>query len=329
MMNVSDCLIQEAGAIRAAADKLNKEEIEGVLDLLNVCFENKSKLVVSGVGKSGIVARKIAATFSSIGIMSLYLSPLDALHGDLGIIDKNDICLLLSYSGETKEILEIIPHLKIRGTKTISLVGNKFSSLAKESDLVLEASIDREVCPLNLAPTASTAVAMAIGDSLAAVWMYRKGISQNDFAFNHPGGSLGKSLLLTVSDLMVPVRDLKPILIDSLLPDIISAITKDSIGCCLVKNPKKNNDFLGLITDGDLRRALQGRLFKDWDKLSAKDLMTINPITINSNKLAIDALNLMENNDKKPVSILPVIGESGKTIGLLRLHDLVKAGLGK
>ena len=328
MINVSDCLIQEAGAIRAAADKLNNEEIDGVLNLLNFCFDNKSKLVVTGVGKSGIVARKIAATFSSIGIMSLYLSPLDALHGDLGIIDKNDICLLLSYSGETKEILDIIPHLKIRGTKTIALVGNTNSSLAQESDLVLEASVDREVCPLNLAPTASTAVAMAIGDSLAAVWMSRKGISQNDFAFNHPGGSLGKSLILTVLDLMVPLSDLKPISIDSLLPEIISSITKDSIGCCLVED-LKSDKFLGIITDGDLRRALEGKASRDWENLSAKDLITSDPITINSNKLAIDALNLMENNKKKSVSVLPVLKENGDIMGLLRLHDLVKAGLNK
>ena len=145
-------------------------------------FKEKNKVVISGVGKSGIVARKIAATFSSLGLMSLYLNPLDALHGDLGIVDSDDVCLLLSNSGETQELLEVIPHLKRRGTKCISMVGRINSTLAKESDIVLDSGVDKEVCPLNLAPTASTAVAMAIGDSLAAVLTERIGISTSDFA---------------------------------------------------------------------------------------------------------------------------------------------------
>ena len=328
MISVSDCLLQEADAIRSAADRLNKIEVEGALKLINDCFEKKSKLVVSGVGKSGIVARKIAANFTSIGIMSLYLNPLDALHGDLGIIDKEDICLLLSYSGETKEILDIIPHLKVRGTKRIALVGNINSSLAKECNFVLETSVDREVCPLNLAPTTSTSVAMAIGDSLAAVWLSRRGISQNDFAFNHPAGSLGKSLLLKSSDLMILVENLIPVFPDSFLADIISAITKDGVGCCWVKD-SNNNKLLGLITDGDLRRSLEVNNFEDLGKLKAKDIMTKDPIIINSDSLAIDALNLMENNKKKSISVLPVIDDKKKFIGILNLHDLVKAGLSK
>ncbi len=328
MLTVSDCLIQEAKAISAAAKTLDEKQLEGVLELLNHCFENKSKLVVSGVGKSGIVARKIAATFSSVGIMSLYLNPLDALHGDLGIIDKDDVCLLLSYSGETKEILEIMPHLKVRGTKTISIVGNINSSLANESDLILGASVDREVCPLNLAPTASTSVAMAIGDSLAAVWMSRKGISQNDFAFNHPAGSLGKALSLRCKDLMVPIKNLQPVSPESFLPEIISSITKDSMGCCWVKEPS-DKKLKGLITDGDLRRSLEINKFEDLGNLKAKDLMTLDPITIDSNILAIEALNLMENNNKKSISVLPVLNSNKEIIGILKLHDLVKAGLSK
>lgn len=210
------CLQEEAAAIAAAAERLSAEQVEGALALLERCANRKAKLVITGVGKSGIVARKIAATFSSIGLMALYLNPLDALHGDLGVVAPDDVCLLLSNSGETSELLQVMPHLKRRGTARIALVGRADSSLAHASDVVLEASVDREVCPLNLAPTASTAVAMAIGDALAAVWMERRGISPADFAVNHPAGSLGKQLTMTVADLMVPVSNLHPIAPDTL-----------------------------------------------------------------------------------------------------------------
>ena len=171
MSALTRCLQEEAAAIADAADRLGVDQVEGALALLERCADRKAKLVITGVGKSGIVARKIAATFSSIGLMALYLNPLDALHGDLGVVAPDDVCLLLSNSGETSELLEVLPHLKRRGTARIALVGRAESSLAHGSDVVLEASVDREVCPLNLAPTASTAVAMAIGDALAAVWM--------------------------------------------------------------------------------------------------------------------------------------------------------------
>ena len=169
MSALTRCLQEEAGAIAAAAERLGSDQVEKALKLLELCGNRKAKLVITGVGKSGIVARKIAATFSSIGLMALFLNPLDALHGDLGVVASEDICLLLSNSGESAELLELIPHLKRRGTARIALVGRAESSLALASDVVLEASVDREVCPRNLAPTASTAVTMAIGDALAAV----------------------------------------------------------------------------------------------------------------------------------------------------------------
>lgn len=210
MSALTRCLQEEAAAIAAAAERLSSEQVEGALSPLERCADRKAKLVITGVGKSGIVARKIAATFSSIGLLALFLNPLDALHGDLGVVAPDDVCLLLSNSGETSELLAILPHLTRRGTARIALVGRADSSLAHGSDVVLEASVDREVCPLNLAPTASTAVAMAIGDALAAVWMERRGISPADFALNHPTGSLGKQLTMTVADLMVPAANLHP-----------------------------------------------------------------------------------------------------------------------
>lgn len=327
MNSLSQCLREEASAISAAADRLSSLEVEKALDLLTYCIINKEKLIITGVGKSGIVARKIAATFSSIGLMSLYLNPLDALHGDLGIVSENDVCLLMSNSGETLEILQIIPHLKRRKTKTIALVGKKDSTLAKEADVVLFGGVDKEVCPLNLAPTASTAVAMAIGDALAAVLMERQSISSSDFALNHPAGQLGKQLTLTVGDLKIPISEVPSITTESVLEEIIFSITENGIGCSWVEDPSKEGEIIGIITDGDLRRALKENQPKRWNYLLAKDLMTKNPITINHKILVIEAIEMMEINRKKPITVMPITNNKNKLIGFLKLHDLIQAGL--
>jgi arabinose-5-phosphate isomerase len=326
MSALTRCLQEEASAIAAAAERLSNDEVEEAIGLLERCAERKAKLVITGVGKSGIVARKIAATFSSIGLMALYLNPLDALHGDLGVVAPDDVCLLLSNSGETAELLEVLPHLKRRGTARIALVGRVPSSLALSSDVVLEASVDREVCPLNLAPTASTAVAMAIGDALAAVWMERRGISPADFALNHPAGSLGRQLTLTVADLMVPAAQLIPLRPSSTLLEVIGCLTQGTIGSGWVENPDQAGGMIGLITDGDLRRALRDHGSERWSVLSAADLMTADPITVEGDLLAVEALQRMEHNRRKPISVLPVVDGAGKLQGLLRLHDLVQAG---
>ena len=321
------CLQEEANAIAVAAERLCSVQVEQALGLLHQCADRKAKLVMTGVGKSGIVARKIAATFSSIGLMALYLNPLDALHGDLGVVASDDVCLLLSNSGETGELIEILPHLKRRGTPRIALVGRAESSLARGSDVVLEASVDREVCPLNLAPTASTAVAMAIGDALAAVWMEQRGISPADFALNHPAGSLGKQLTMTAADLMVPASKIQALQETSSLDAVIGTLTQGAIGSAWVENPEKINQLVGLITDGDLRRALRDQPAAQWPALTAKDLMTADPITIRPNELAAEAIQRMEHNRRKPISVLPVVDNEGTMQGLLRLHDLVMAGL--
>ena len=321
------CLQEEAAAIAAAADRLSQTQVEGALALLERCADQKAKLVITGVGKSGIVARKIAATFSSIGLMALYLNPLDALHGDLGVVAPDDVCLLLSNSGETSELLEVLPHLKRRGAARIALVGRAESSLARGSDVVLEASVDREVCPLNLAPTASTAVAMAIGDALAAVWMERRGISPADFAINHPAGSLGKQLTMTVADLMVPATMLPSLAPNTPLPEVISHLTQGAIGSGWVADPASTGVLIGLITDGDLRRALRDHRPDTWASLKASDLMTQDPITVAPELMAVEAIQRMEHNRRKPIAVLPVVNSDGVLQGLLRLHDLVQAGL--
>ncbi len=327
MLKVQQCLEEEAKAIFRSSERINSEQIELTLDILCNCAKSKQKLITTGIGKSGIVARKIAATFSSVGLMSIYLNPLDALHGDLGILAQEDVCLLLSNSGESEELLDIIPHLKLRGAKCIALVGSITSTLAKECDVILDASVDKEICPLNLAPTASTAVAMAIGDALATVWMDRLGVTSKDFAINHPAGNLGKKLTLRVRDLMLDIRDLKPVNTSSEINEIITMITKSGVGSCWVEDPENNGQIIGLITDGDLRRALENNDSLTWNKLIAENLMSSHPITIHENALAAEAIKLMEHNSKKPISVLPVLNKSNKIVGLLRLHDLIQAGI--
>jgi arabinose-5-phosphate isomerase len=329
MSALTRCLEEEAAAIAAAARRQPADQVEAALLLLDGCAARRGKLVITGVGKSGIVARKIAATFSSIGLMAIYLNPLDALHGDLGVVASDDLALLLSNSGETEELLQILPHLKRRGTARIALVGRVASTLARGCDVVLDGSVDREVCPLNLAPTASTAVAMAIGDALAAVWMERRGVSPEDFALNHPAGALGKQLTLTAADLMVPVTRLVPLAASTALPEVIAHLTADGVGACWVARQDEPARIHGLITDGDLRRALQSHGPGEWSRLTAADLMTADPITVQGSTLAIEAIERMERNRRKAIAVLPVVDAQQRMLGLLRLHDLVQAGLAK
>ena len=327
MSSLTNCLLEESRAISNAAEKLNNEEVEKALNLLSKCSKSGDKLVITGVGKSGIVARKIAATFSSVGLMAIYLNPLDALHGDLGIVSSKDICLLLSNSGETEELKAILPHLKRRNTARIAIVGNANSTLANESNVVLEANIDKEVCPLNLAPTASTAVAMAIGDAMASVWMERHNISSSDFAFNHPAGQLGKQLTLTANDLMRPAKEINAIHPKSSIEEVITQITEGYAGFAWVEDPSRPNILIGIITDGDLRRALQNNNCEIWKDLHAEDLMTKDPLVAEEGILALEALKLMERNRRKPISVLPVTKSDQIVIGFLRLHDLIQSGL--
>ena len=327
MTILSKCLLEEAKAISLAAKKLNPLEVQKAIEILETCGKKKNKLLVTGVGKSGIVARKIAATFSSIGLVSVYLNPLDALHGDLGIVGTEDVCILISNSGETKELLEIIPHLKLRQSSLIALVGNINSSIAKKSNSVLEATVDRETCPLNLAPTASTSVAMAIGDALATVWMEKNKVSTEEFAKNHPAGQLGKKLTLTISDLMVPIDKIEPILIDASLEEIIIKMSSGGIGITWVKSSKEDKKVIGVITDGDLRRGLQQSISKEWKDITAKDIMTKKPITISNSASIIETIDLMECNSKKPISAIPVLKDDDEVVGIIRLHDLIQTGL--
>lgn len=344
---LSPFLQQEADAIYAAARRLSPGPVEEALLLLERCAVDRGKLIISGVGKSGIIARKLAATFTSVGLAALYLNPVDALHGDLGVVARGDVAILISNSGQTEELCLIVPHLRRRQVPSIGLLGNKRSRLAEACQAVLDASIEREVCPLNLAPTASTAVAMAIGDALAAAWMSRRGVSSEQFALNHPAGSLGKRLTLTVTELMVPSDRLEPLAPQAPLSAVVTHITRGGIGSCWVEAPERPGLLAGLITDGDLRRALERYSPREWGELSAGQLMTVDPITLPPDRLAIEALQLMEHNRRgSAISVIPIV-DSGlplaaptelpasaqpppsgpRLLGLLRLHDLVLAGL--
>ena len=318
---VTDLLKLEAEAITNAARQLQPSQVEQAIQLLTYC---RGKIVVSGVGKSGIVARKIAATMTSTGTLATYLHPGDALHGDLGIVTGDDVAILLSNSGETDEIVAMLPYLQHREVPIIAILGNLNSTLARRADAVLDASVAREACPLNLAPTASTTVALAIGDAIAMTLMQAKGLTPEDFAQNHPAGRLGKRLTLRVQDLMHGGNDNPTISPQSSWLEVVGHITKGGLGAVNVID--SSGRLLGVITDGDLRRAIQSIEPQELDKLYAGKIMTRNPSVVLPRDFAYDALQLMENRPSQ-ISVLPVVDEERMCLGLIRLHDIVRCGL--
>ncbi len=324
---MKECLLHDSQALKKASEKLDREICEDALKALNYTYENKGKLLLSGVGKSGIVARKIAATFTSLGYPALFLNPTDALHGDLGIAMKNDISLILSNSGETAEILSLLPHLRKKVGCIISITSNSDSSLRKASHIHFECSIDRESCPLNLAPTTSTTLSLALGDALAAQWAIFRGITNETFAINHPAGIIGKRLTLTVEDIMINASELPNVSENSNLKVIILSITsklenKKGVGFTLVKTNDKNS-VKGIITDGDLRRALSSNESSDWNEIIAKDICTKKPKTIDKEATVIEALEKMENNKTGAISCLGVTYNE-KIIGFITMHDILQ-----
>ena len=282
-------------------------------------LDNANKIIVSGVGKSGIIAQKIAATLSSIGISAVFLHPVEALHGDIGMVQKGDVALLLSKSGNTEELIRTIPYLKMRSANIISIVGNINSHLASSSDIVLDGSVKKEACPFNLAPTSSTTVALTLGDALAVCLMYKKNVTLEDFSRLHPLGQIGRSVRLTVKDVMHKVQDIAIVSKDTLVKDILIEMTTKPLGCCCCID--ENKKLLGILTDGDVRRVLQK--YDDIRVLKMSDIMTIEPIKIKEEAYLVEAIALMENRYKKQISVLPVVDNDNKLIGLVRIHDIV------
>jgi arabinose-5-phosphate isomerase len=321
LSEVQNLLRIESDAIAQTATRLDPAAVERVVDLLAEC---KGKVVILGVGKSGIIGQKIAATMTSAGTAALYLHPSDALHGGLGIVQANDVVILLSNSGETDEIVARLPYLKNREVALIAIVGNLNSTLARRADVVLDASVDKEACPLNLAPTTSTTVALAIGDALAMTVMKVKGLTSDDFAVNHPAGRLGKRLTLRVGDLMHRDGENPTIATGSSWVEVVRAISKGGLGAvCVIDDEGR---LAGIITDGDLRRAIEQTSHESLAKLICDDFMTSKPVVATPELLAFDALQLMEDRPSQ-ISVLPVVDADERCVGLIRVHDIVRTGV--
>ncbi|OGU56979.1 MAG: hypothetical protein A2X64_11050 [Ignavibacteria bacterium GWF2_33_9] len=301
---------------------LAKSKVSDNYILAAECIAKSNKVVLSGIGKSGIIAKKIAATLSSYNISSVFLHPVEALHGDIGILQENDVVMLLSKSGTTDEIIRLIPYIKNRNAKIISIVTKVNSFLARNSDIVLEAAITHEACPFNLAPTSSTTVSLAIGDSIAIVASQIKNFSLTDFSKTHPLGTIGQKISLKVSDLMISGKDLPYIVDDTSFRELIIKISKYAMGCIVIVDNKFN--LLGIVTDGDIRRALQSE--KDINTLNASDIMTQKPVTVHSDAYVEVAIALMESRESQ-INSLVVTDRKEKVVGIIRLHDIIRRGI--
>jgi arabinose-5-phosphate isomerase len=315
---VVDLLRLEASAIERSSMSVDPVAVETAVRLISGC---EGKVIVLGIGKSGVIAQKIAQTLTSTGTAAVFVHPSDALHGSLGMICKGDVAIAISNSGETDEIILLLPALQKREVPLIAIVGNLESTLARRADATLDASVDREACPLDLAPTASTTVALAIGDAIAMTVMEEKGLTADDFAANHPAGRLGKRLTITVGDLMHASPNITA---DAHWLHVVSEISRHALGAVNVIDD--SGALLGIITDGDLRRTIERAKAGNLDGLTAANMMTSTPTTISANVLAYEALRLMENRPSQ-IAVLPVIDEAGRACGLIRLHDIVRSGL--
>jgi arabinose-5-phosphate isomerase len=305
----------EAHGILSLTERLDESFVRAV-DLLYRC---KGKAVVTGLGKSGLICRKIAATLSSTGTPALFLHAGDANHGDMGMINKGDVVIAVSNSGETEEMLKFVPLIKRLGVKLISITGTADSNLSRAADVAINAAVKEEACPLGLSPTASTTAALALGDALAVVLLEMRGFKEEDFALRHPGGTLGRKLLLRVDELMHRDAELPLVTENTPMKEAILEITSKRLGVTGVVNGQ--GLLVGIVTDGDLRRGLENK--GDIFRYQAKDLMTGSPKTIHGDALAATAMGVMEEHSITSLFVL----EGKKPVGVIHLHDLLKAGI--
>ena len=307
-------ITQQAESIAGLVNYINSD-FNKTIELIKQC---KGRLVLSGIGKSAIVAQKIVATLNSTGTPSLFMHAADAIHGDIGMIQQGDVVMIISKSGDSPEIKVLVPIVKNLGNKVIGMIGNTQSFLAHHCDIVLNTTVSQEACPNNLAPTTSTTAQMVMGDAIAICLMSEKGFNSDEFAKFHPGGTLGKKLYLKVADLCL--QNEKPnVFTNSFLKDVILEISKKRLGATAVLN--NDNSVAGIITDGDLRRMLEKDILLN--EITAKDIMAISPKTISSSQLAVDALDIMRKNN---INQLLVVDEK-MYVGIIHLHDLVREGL--
>lgn len=293
------------------------EEFDKAIDILYNC---KGRVIVTGMGKSGLIGKKIAATMSSTGTPTYFLHPAESTHGDSGVITRNDVIIAISNSGETQELLNLLPLIKRFGCEMIGMTGNLNSTLSKTSEVVLDISVEREACPLGKAPTASTTATLAMGDALAVCLMEKKGFTKEDFLLFHPSGKLGKGLTYKVRDLMI-TGDKMPLVSESeSFKDVINTISEHKLGMAMVLNDDKT--LAGVLTDGDIRRTVIK--YPDTSNIKVKDVMTVNPKRITSDAYAASALNLME---KYSITALAVVDEGNVPVGVIHVHDLLRAGV--
>ena len=317
--HAQDVLRMEAEAILELVPRID----ENFAAAVNLILECEGRTVITGMGKSGLIGRKMAATLASTGTPSFYLHPAEGIHGDLGMVTAADVVIALSNSGETGEVLNILPSLRRIGAKIIAMVGNANSTLGKNADVILDVGVSKEACPLGLAPTSSTTAALAYGDALALALLKKHNFTASQFAIFHPGGSLGRKLLLTVGNIMHKGDENPTVLADTTVQDALFVITDKGLGAVSVVD--ENGIMQGVLTDGDIRRGLSKGV--DFLQRPVRELMTANPKTITQDKLAAQALHLMESNKPKPITVLPVLDENRKVIGLLHLTDLVRQGV--
>lgn len=297
--------------------KIVREKIDSeMIDVVNIILESKGKVVVTGIGKSGLIGKKIAATLASTGTYAVFMNSAEGLHGDLGMISKEDVVLAISNSGNSDEIVAILPSIKKIGAKIVAMTGNRNSKLGRAADKILNIGVKREGCPLNLAPMSSTTSTLVMGDALAAILIKMRDFKPENFALYHPGGSLGKRLLMRVSDVMhkddkIPFCDK-----ESSIDNVILVMTEKRLGAVCVMN---GDLMVGIITEGDIRRALKRK--EEFFTLKAKDIMTRNFTRVSEDSMAIDALELMENRESQ-ISVLPVFKDV-KLVGIVRVHDLL------
>ncbi len=306
----------EAAAVADLQNSINEDFVNAV----ETIFASKGRVVLTGMGKSGLIARKIVATFNSTGTAAIYLHPTDALHGDLGMVRSDDVVILISKSGETEEISNLLPMLKRLNVKLIAISNNKESRLARECDIFLSISVKEEACPYDLAPTASTTATLALGDALAVSLLKKRNFTAKDFAFLHPGGSLGKRLSLKIKEVMITGDRIPKVNKDTSIKDVIFEITSKRLGTTCVLD--KSGNLAGIITDGDLRRLLEKTL--DISGLYAKDVMTSKPKVLKEDFLASFALQQMEN---FKITSLVITDDANKPVGIIHLHDLINLGL--
>ena len=304
----------EAEAVAALGRRLDQQFLQAA-ELLLAC---RGRVVVSGIGKSGHVARKIASTMASTGTPAFFVHPAEANHGDLGMITSHDVLIAISYSGETEELLSIVPLVKRQGASLISMTGNARSSLAREADIHLDCKVDQEACPLNLAPTASTTATLALGDALAITLLDARGFGPDDFARSHPGGALGRRLLTHVADIMRTGDEIPRVTDSASFADAVLEISRKRMGMTAVVDSQQK--LVGIFTDGDLRRSLEQGA--DMRQARVSDVMTRNPRSIRPQALAVEAAQLME---QFKTTQLPVVDEHGLLTGALNVHDLFRA----